>query len=90
MIVCPSFVATRIDVNALGGDGAPVRHGQVTVGEPLAPAHVADVIFEAATRRRRLLLVGRTARQAWWLNRFVPRLYERIMSSRLRAELEEP
>jgi NAD(P)-dependent dehydrogenase (short-subunit alcohol dehydrogenase family) len=90
MIVCPSFVATHIDVNALGGDGAPVRHGQVTVGRPLAPDSVAGTIFEGASRRRRLLLVGRTAHQAWWLNRFAPRLYARIMSSRLRAELDGP
>jgi NAD(P)-dependent dehydrogenase (short-subunit alcohol dehydrogenase family) len=90
MIVCPSFVATHIDVNALGGDGAPVRHGQVTVGRPLAPEVVADMIFEGAARRRRLLLVGRTAHQAWWLSRFAPRLYERIMSSRLHAELDGP
>ena len=30
MMVCPSFIATRIDRNALGGDGEPVRHAQVT------------------------------------------------------------
>ena len=34
MIACPSFIATRIDRNALGGDGEPVRHAQVTVGPP--------------------------------------------------------
>ncbi|MCX8006445.1 MAG: SDR family oxidoreductase, partial [Burkholderiaceae bacterium] len=28
-LVCPSFVATGIDRNALGGDGNPVRHAQV-------------------------------------------------------------
>lgn len=90
MIVCPSFIATRIDVNALGGDGAPVRHAQVTVGAPLAAADVAEAIFEGASRGRRLLLVGRTARQAWWLSRLAPRLYERVMSSRLRSELDGP
>lgn len=88
MIVCPSFIATRIDVNALGGDGAPVRHAQVTVGEPLAPDDVADTIFEGASRNRRLLLAGRTAKQAWWLSRLAPRLYDRLMSSRMRAELD--
>ena len=35
MMVCPSFIATHIDRNALGGDGGPVRHAQVTVGRPL-------------------------------------------------------
>ena len=90
MIVCPSFVATRIDVNALGGDGGPVQHAQVTVGRPLAATDVAAAILDGAARGRRLLLVGRTARQAWWMSRLAPRLYERIMSARLRGELEGP
>ncbi len=88
MIVCPSFVATRIDRNALGGDGGPVRHAQLTVGRPLEPAEAAAQIVAAAARRRRLLFIGSTARQAWWLSRFAPRLYERIMARRLRGELE--
>jgi len=90
MIVCPSFIATHIDVNALGGDGGPVRHAQVTVGRPLAPGEVAAAIVAGAARGRRLLLVGRTARQAWWLDRLAPRLYERIMYRRLRREMEQP
>jgi len=89
-IVCPSFVATRIDVNALGGDGGPVRHPQVTVGRPLAAGRVAAEIVAGAARGRRLLLVGRTARQSWWMSRLAPRLYERIMVARLRGELEAP
>lgn len=90
MMVCPSFIATHIDRNALGGDGRPVRHAQLTVGRPLAPEAVAAKIVAAASRRRRQLLVGRTARQAWWLSRFAPGLYERIMARRLRGEMQEP
>jgi hypothetical protein len=67
-----------------------VRHAQVTVGRPLAAEEVAAAIVEGAARGRRLLLVGRTARQAWWMNRLAPRLYERIMTARLRAEMEGP
>jgi hypothetical protein len=35
------------------------------------------------------VFVGRTARQAWWLSRFAPGLYERIMVRRLRGELQQ-
>jgi NAD(P)-dependent dehydrogenase (short-subunit alcohol dehydrogenase family) len=89
MLVCPSFAATHIDRNALGGDGRPVRHAQVTVGRPLTADFVAERVFDAASRGRRLLLVGRTARLAWWLSRVAPRLYERVMSRRLADELRE-
>jgi len=88
MVACPSFIATRIDRNALGGDGEPVRHAQVTVGRPLTPEDAAGQVFAAAQRGQRLLLIGRTARAAWQLNRFAPRLYEFIMARRLRGELE--
>jgi NAD(P)-dependent dehydrogenase (short-subunit alcohol dehydrogenase family) len=88
MMVCPSFIATRIDRNALGGDGQPVRHAQVTTGNPLSPDVVAGRIFAGAERGRRLLLVGRTAWQAWWVSRLAPRLYEKLMARRLKGELE--
>ena len=88
MMVCPSFIATRIDRNALGGDGKPVRHAQVTTGGRLSPEAVAERIFAGAERGRRLLLVGRTAWLAWWISRLSPRLYEKLMARRLRGELE--
>jgi NAD(P)-dependent dehydrogenase (short-subunit alcohol dehydrogenase family) len=88
MIACPSFIATRIDRNALGGDGEPVRHAQVTVGHPLTAEYAAGQVFAAAQRGQRRLLIGRTAKAAWQLNRFAPRLYEFIMARRLRGELE--
>jgi NAD(P)-dependent dehydrogenase (short-subunit alcohol dehydrogenase family) len=88
MMVCPSFIATHIDRNALGGDGQPVRHAQVTVGDPMSAEVAAGRIYEGARRRRRLLLVGRTARAAWWMNRLAPRLYEKLMARRLGGELE--
>jgi NAD(P)-dependent dehydrogenase (short-subunit alcohol dehydrogenase family) len=90
MMVCPSFIATRIDRNALGGDGQPVRHAQVTVGHPLTAEAAAGRIVAAAARRPRMLFIGRTARQAWWLSRVAPGLYERLMSRRLRGEMQEP
>jgi short-subunit dehydrogenase len=88
LLVCPSFIATRIDRNALGGDGRPVRHAQVTVGQPLSPEDAAAKIFAGAERGQRQLFIGRTARMAWWLSRIAPRLYEQIMARRLGGELE--
>ena len=87
LLVCPAFVATGIERNALAGDGAPVRHAQQVVGARAAPEAVADEIYRAARRGRRLLLHGRTAVLAWWVSRFAPALYARVMARRLRAEM---
>ena len=88
MMVCPSFIATQIDRNAIGGDGQPVRHAQVTTGGRLSPEAVAEQVLAGAVRSRRLLLVGRMARQAWWVSRLAPGLYEKLMARRLSGELE--
>jgi NAD(P)-dependent dehydrogenase (short-subunit alcohol dehydrogenase family) len=88
MMVCPAFVATGIDRNALGATGGPATHAQVVVGRRLDPDFVAERIVRGARRDRRLLLVGRTARLAWWLSRFAPATYARIMARRLRGELQ--
>jgi NAD(P)-dependent dehydrogenase (short-subunit alcohol dehydrogenase family) len=87
MMVCPSFIATGIEKNALGPGGGSATHAQVVVGQRLQPDGVADRIFEGATRSRRLLLIGRTARAAWWVSRLAPSLYERIMARKLRGEM---
>jgi NAD(P)-dependent dehydrogenase (short-subunit alcohol dehydrogenase family) len=87
MMVCPSFIATGIGGAALGPDGSSATHAQVVVGNALRPEDVAERIVRAAARGPRLLLVGRTARAAWWLSRIAPAAYERIMARRLRAEM---
>jgi hypothetical protein len=44
-------------------------------------------VFHGAERSRRLLLIGRTARTAWWVSRLAPSLYERIMARKLQGEM---
>ncbi len=88
LIVCPSFIATGIDRNALGGDGAPVRHAQQIVGARAQPEDIAAQILAAARSDSQLLLPGRTAKLAWWVSRLAPRYYARAMARRLRAEME--
>lgn len=88
LMVCPSFIDTGIDKNALGGDGAPARHGQQVVGVRARPESVAAEVLRAAASGRRLLLPGRTAKLAWWVSRLAPRYYARVMARRLRGEME--
>ena len=87
MMVCPSFIATGIEKNALGPGGGAATHAQVVFGRRLQPDDVADRVFRGAERSRRLLLIGRTARTAWWVSRLAPSLYERIMARKLQGEM---
>lgn len=87
LLVCPSFIETGIEKNALAGDGLPARHAQHIVGARSAPAAIAAKIFRAASRERRLLLPDRVSRLAWVVSRLAPRLYARSMARRLRGEM---
>jgi len=88
LMVCPSFIDTGIDRNALGGAGRPARHGQQVVGARARPEAVAAEVLRAAEHGRQLLLPGRMAKLAWCVSRIAPRYYARVMARRLRAEMD--
>jgi len=82
-MVCPSFVDTAIADRALGPDGrtAP-REARTGVRGAVPPEQVAEAIFAATGRGRRLLAVPRPARAYYWMTRLAPSLYERLMARR--------
>jgi len=87
LLVCPSFIQTGIEKNALAGDGGPARHAQSVVGTRATPETMAERIFRAAEGEQRLLLPDRVSRLSWWLSRLAPRLYERLMVRKLGKEM---
>lgn len=87
MVVCPSFIQTGIDKHALGGDGNLASHPQSIVGTRATPEVIAQKIFTAAGRGRRLLLPDMVSRSSWWVSRLAPRFYERRMTRRLGQEM---
>jgi NAD(P)-dependent dehydrogenase (short-subunit alcohol dehydrogenase family) len=88
LMVCPSFIDTGIDRNALGGDGAPARHAQKIVGQRALAEDIAADILRAAQGGKQLLLPGRMAKLAWWVSRLAPHYYARAMARRLRGEMD--
>ena len=88
MVVCPGFTATGITVNALDADGSPTKHPQSTVGRVATPDEVAESVFRAAERNKRLLVLSMVGRLTWLMTRIAPGLYEWIMTRSLKSELE--
>jgi len=89
LLVCPSFIQTGIEKNALDGNGLPARHPQSIVGVRATPESIADKIFQAARREHRLLLPDSVSRSSWWVSRLAPRLYERLMVATLNKEMQQ-
>jgi NAD(P)-dependent dehydrogenase (short-subunit alcohol dehydrogenase family) len=91
LIVCPSFVdSQRENPDAASPYAGAARPGsaRATVGEVLSPESAAHQIVAATLERRDQLLVGRVAKQSYWLRRLYPRLYDTLMRRRARNELE--
>lgn len=88
-IVCPSFVATGIEKNALDGDGRPTTHPQSRVGKVATPESVADAVFEAAIRGKRLLVLSSIGRLTRLMTKICPALFEAMMIRSLSSELKD-
>jgi NAD(P)-dependent dehydrogenase (short-subunit alcohol dehydrogenase family) len=82
MMVCPSFVQTAIDQNALSGDGKVGTFTKPTIGQPTSPEAIARAVCDALATRQSTLLPTPVARVAWWLARLSPTAYERVMRSK--------
>lgn len=87
LIVCPSFIRTGIAAAHLAGDGQAARHERAVVGDMLDPDEVAERIATASEQDRRFLPVGRVAWSSYWVSRFAPRLYERLMVRKMKREM---
>lgn len=88
LIVCPGFVETNLQKRALGGDGKVTDHPQSTIGKPATVDDVADAIFEATCKRKPFLVLTPMGKLAYWISRFAPGVYERLMARKFRSELE--
>ena len=83
MLVCPGFTATDIRKHALVGDGSVIQQPIPFVGKVSSPQDTAEAIFQAAVRRKRLLVHSNVNWLARLLARFAPRLFERVLVPRL-------
>ena len=87
MLVCPGFVETNLQTRALGGDGRVTTHPQSVVGKPTSAAKVAEAIYKGTLKKKHLLVITPVGKLTYWMNRFAPVLYERIMARQLKEEL---
>ena len=87
-IVCPGFTNTAINIHALDGDGSITTHPQSTVGKAVSPESVANAVYSAAVRKKRLIVLSGVGRLTRIMTRFCPALYEFIMARSLKSELQ--
>jgi NAD(P)-dependent dehydrogenase (short-subunit alcohol dehydrogenase family) len=88
IMLCPGFTGTNLQSRALDADGSVTRHPQSTIGKQDSPAHVAEKLYSAVMKRKRILVLTASGRAGYMINRFFPSLYERIIINNFKKELE--
>ncbi len=80
LVVYPTFIATGIRTEDMN---------KKTTGETLTPEFCAEKIFFAfAHRKKRTLLLGKTAHQSYWIYKFFPKLYEKLMINKMKGKVD--
>lgn len=77
LTICPSFVSTDLQESQQ-------KYFNNKTNEALTPGFVAAEILNAIQQKKDIALIGKTAKQVYWLNRFFPKLYEKIMIRKTR------
>jgi NAD(P)-dependent dehydrogenase (short-subunit alcohol dehydrogenase family) len=86
-LICPSFTDTNIARSALDGDGSVTAHPQSTIGKLARPEDVAERVYRAACRRRRMVVLSPVGKVARLVSMLFPAYYERKMGEGLKREL---
>ncbi|MCF8049323.1 MAG: hypothetical protein K9L19_17380, partial [Desulfarculaceae bacterium] len=73
---------------ALDGDGSLTKHKQSTVGKIATPEEVAEALYRAVAKEKRLVVLSTIGKLTYLINKISPALYERMMLRSLRSELQ--
>jgi NAD(P)-dependent dehydrogenase (short-subunit alcohol dehydrogenase family) len=83
MIACPGFTRTQLQSRALHrAKNQPAQEAD-WVGRQAAPEEVARAIYQGALKKKRLLILTPVGKLSYYLNKFAPALYERMMARKL-------
>jgi NAD(P)-dependent dehydrogenase (short-subunit alcohol dehydrogenase family) len=89
MIVCPGFIRTNLQTRALGCDGRLATHEQTKVGREDTPENAARQILEGIEKNKTMLVLTFMGKLGYLVSRLFPDLYERLMTSRFKKELDQ-
>jgi len=83
MMVCPGFTRTQLQSRALHRMKNQPAQEVDWVGKQATPEEVARAIYHGAAKRKRLLILTPVGKLSYYMNRFAPALYERMMARKL-------
>jgi NAD(P)-dependent dehydrogenase (short-subunit alcohol dehydrogenase family) len=83
MMACPGFTRTQLQSRALHREEGRPENDRDWVGKQASPEEVARAIYRGALKRKPLLILTPVGKLSYYLNKFAPAWYERMMARKL-------
>jgi len=83
-MVCPSFIDNGIKEKS----EYSINQEKVVSGASISPVTAANYILKNTRRNKRLILVGNTAKFSYFLHKWLPKVYEKVMIKRQKLGLK--
>lgn len=90
LIACPGFTASNIRNSALGSDGKIQGESPRDEQKMMQPEEVAEFILTAVLKRQNSLTLTMNGKLTVWLNKFFPKLVDRLVYNHMRKEPNSP
>lgn len=86
LMVCPSFIEAPTDLDA-SAEKNSIYQNKKTIGKSVSATDIANDIYDCCINNKKLLVAGKVGKQSYWMRRFFPSIYERIMIKNLKSVL---
>lgn len=90
LIACPGYTASNIRKTALDKDGRSQKETPLNEDNLMQPGEVAVAVWNAIGRRRLYLVLTLQGKLAVWINKFWPKLADRLAFNVIRKEPDSP
>lgn len=90
LIACPGFTASNIRNTALGKDGSQQGESPRDEAEMMSAEEVAQHIKKAIFKRKRTLILTRQGKLTVVLNKFFPKLVDKLVYNHMAKEPDSP
>ena len=90
LIACPGFTSTNIRNTALGKDGSQQGESPRDEDKMMTPEEVARHIRRAVDKRKRTLILTSQGKLTVLLNKFFPKLIDKMVYKHMAKETDSP
>lgn len=87
LMVCPSFIQAPPEAKDASSEKNSIYQNKKTIGKTVSAETIAQDIYLYCQKNKPLLVAGKMGKMSYWMHRFSPKTYERVMINNLKGEV---